>query len=308
MTQKTMEQLYQDAAGQTYYKRKPFIISTDFSAVQAERAESSDPTEKELYKKYRDIYGVSGIDDYIVAAINPSDMNITATVRSATERAKNAVAYHAWPGTASDRFNTLDVSFVFQTGFLLPHWKAEAVTKGDWRSYLSDWYDALRLRYSEKQESGKFVEPLGVDMRNKFMALVNQPTVLENGALNYVTIETNSITLPSLSLRGFFSKDGIGPAEMGADDPYQYSWTAVFIATSTSPTLGNEPEMRQRFRSAFYEQLQFGKAMGELLPNFLSNSSEQQWWEQLLTSMLSGENIAAPGYSASWKGFGINFG
>lgn len=245
LTSKEIEYISQYTS---YVERKPFIFSTELSNSQIAMKETNPEVYSSIYKKY----GVSGYDDVVICLFNPTEMTINLRNRGAFEQYKHATVYHEWDGIAGKSFDALEVSFTFQSGNILPHWKESAKKRKSW---VDRWKAYFKKGTAQETESssGDYIMPPGVDMHQRFLSLIDQPKILDDGSFNRVTIETTSRLYPYLTMSGFFSPDGAGDFDQDAGEPNQFTWSASFMADIFTPSLDESTELLTSFRAALLD-------------------------------------------------------
>lgn len=165
---------------------------------------------------------------YIYFWANPSDLNFSVQLRGTTTKVKGGTISYYWRSSNSSRgglgfFDEPRLTITFQTGNLMP---VRMTGSGD----------VVRV-------------PPGLIDLYEFLALMDEPPVLDNGTMNYRILSINTPVFPNMICYGFFPPEEPIAFNQTSSDPNQTSWTANFVIRKTSPDFRNANALAFAFKS-----------------------------------------------------------
>lgn len=168
--------------------------------------------------------------------VNPNECSWRIATRTTIEQIQGGAVHHEWRsvGVGSQKASKFDqpvVNFSFQSGLILPNGTNDT---GD--------------NSTDEEE----VAP-GLANFYDFLELLNQPTVTTNGQPNYVTIHYVSSIFPSLSLKGYFSAEGVQWSDTADNPNMVVGWGASFVVFSSNPDLFDAGSLKTAFKQAYFQ-------------------------------------------------------
>lgn len=171
------------------------------------------------FKIYRAV-DINNGRNHLSFYINPSESQWSIPTRTLTEKVPGGAVHHEWAtvggiGSGVTRFDQPIIRFSFQAGNITPY-----AHQGD--DFSNDLDEKL---------------PEGLGNYYDFLSILNQPNMLNDGSENRVHIEYHSAIFPDITLKGFFTPEGVNWTD-SSDNPYTISsWGASFEVFDSFPQL-----------------------------------------------------------------------
>jgi len=218
--------------------------------------------ERKPFKIYteRDRGTANTTDKGIWFWVNPSECSWRVPLRTSIEQIQGGAIHHEWwsIGVGSSqpvtKFDQPVINFTFQSGNIIPNHDMDvgdtAKFPGQRRDFRGPQGSGFTGPPPSGDASGRLI-PAGLGNFYDFMELLNQPNMV-NGQPNYVIIEYISMMFPSLTLKGFFSQEGVQWSEQ-ADSPLGIqSWGATFVVFESNPSLWNKDGLNAQYLQTIF--------------------------------------------------------
>jgi len=160
----------------------------------------------------------SAVQRHIILYCNPSEAEFSFPFREAEQEIKGGIVRHSWRSHGS-YFREPTIDFTFHTGNVMPRLENGRV---EMAPGLENLYDMLELLDTER---------------------------LWRNQANYVSIAFNSMTFPSLVMRGFFSTDDF-TIPQSVDKLHGFDFSLKFVARSFTPSINTSRELVAAFRDS----------------------------------------------------------
>ena len=163
--------------------------------------------------------------------INPSESQWRIATRTSIEMIQGGAIHHEWrttslthePPRGGSKFDPPVVSFSFQAGNI-----------------------SMPTANSFDPKEFKDGHP-GLDNFYRFLDILNQPAITEDGSPNYVIISYSSHMFPHIELKGFFTSEGVQWTET-ADNPNTIvGWGSSFMVFYATPELDDYSSLVNHF-------------------------------------------------------------
>lgn len=194
---------------------------------------------------------------YIVLWANPTTWQWSIKQRGTIQKTRGGSVRHMWRDRLRRTyFDEPEVNITFQTGNLIPIRTRRTLNPSSTEVVVeADGSKRQRLVNAEKAKasiggSGETVTTIPPGLLNfyEFFEMIDEPTTLDDGSMNYTTIIASTTMFPQLVLKGFFNPDSLSFAET-AEDPNNVEWTCAFTVTSTYPEITSSRKLRAVFES-----------------------------------------------------------
>jgi len=216
---------------------------------------------------------------YILAAINPSEVQWTMAQRAAVQKVYMGEIMHVWKDKIRGTyFDEPSITFNFQSGNIMPIRELPYKQSGTARQPVphteveygtAQAGTALGQRVVQRRVATftnvpKLVEdssetqprvPGGLQNFYEFLQLVDEQKILDDGTINYVYIMYNSRIFPEITLAGLFTPDGTSWTD-SSNDPNQIgSWSARFTVYDSFPRLNDYNALIKFFQDAGFARV-----------------------------------------------------
>lgn len=188
---------------------------------------------------------------YILASVNPSDVQWTMAQRSAAQKTYIGEILHVWKNRVRNTFfDEPSIRFTFQSGNIMP------IREKPYVPAIRPAYgttEAVRVQNVNDPDETPRV-PGGLQNFYEFLQLVDEQKILDDGSVNYVYIMYNSRIFPNITLAGLFTPEGTSWTD-SAQEPNQVgSWSAQFTVYDSFPRLNDYEALVKFFQDAGFAQ------------------------------------------------------
>lgn len=202
---------------------------------------------------------------FIVLWANPSTWQWSMKQRGTVQKTRGGSIVHIWRDRVRPTyFDEPEVTMTFQSGNIIPirtlrkriRGGMEVVSEADKRTFNAATGNAGT---SAVGSTSVTTIPPGLLNFYEFVEMLDEPKILDDGSMNFVSIIASTPMFPQLVLKGYFNPEGLSWSE-NDQEPNAFDWTSQFTVVHTYPAINSGRRLR-----AVFEQLSGKSPVGMIL-------------------------------------------